>query len=133
MRRSVSMRAGASARGARSRTGSSTYPRATASRSSFVARFALAGALLVAVVCVVPAAAEPGALDPSFAGKGWVRTYELNGPAFSHGATDIALQRDGKILAVGPADAFNSIGGFAVFRYTHDGKFDRSFGQGGWA
>jgi|tagenome__1003787_1003787.scaffolds.fasta_scaffold20974692_3 uncharacterized delta-60 repeat protein len=98
-----------------------------------MARLGAAGALVAALVCALPAAAAPGALDPSFAGKGWVRTYELNGPAFSHGATHIALQPDGKILAVGPLDAFNSTSGFAVFRYTADGKFDRSFGSGGWA
>jgi hypothetical protein len=39
-------------------------------------------------------------------------------------ASAVALQSDGKIVAVAP-------GGFAVARYHPDGSLDPSFGQGG--
>jgi uncharacterized delta-60 repeat protein len=89
-----------------------------------------------ALVLVVSAAAAPGDLDPSFAGKGWVRTFELrggSGPYFPGGAEEVALQPDGKILAVGDLEGGSSSSAVGVFRYTPSGDLDRSFGQGGWA
>jgi hypothetical protein len=52
-----------------------------------------------ALVLGVSAAAAPGDLDPSFAGKGWVRTFELrggSGPYFPGGEEDVVLQPDGE-------------------------------------
>ena len=89
-----------------------------------------------ALVLVVSAAATPWDLDPSFAGKGWVRTFELrggSGPYFPGGAEEVALQPDGKILAVGDLEGGSSSSAVGVFRYTPSGDLDRSFGQGGWA
>jgi hypothetical protein len=45
-----------------------------------------------------------GDLDPSFSGDGWVRTLEVRSATNNYlpkGAEDMALQPDGKILAVG--------------------------------
>jgi uncharacterized delta-60 repeat protein len=70
-----------------------------------------------------------GALDPTFDGDGKVTT-DFGGR--SDGADDVALQRDGKIVAVGsgfpavvhPLD-------FALARYNRDGTLDTTFGNGG--
>ena len=89
-----------------------------------------------ALVLVVSAAAAPGDLDPSFAGKDGVRTFELRGglgPYFPGGAEDVALQPDGKILAVGDLDGGSSSSAVGVFRDTPSGGLDRSFGRAaGW-
>jgi len=66
-----------------------------------------------------------GILDRSFGSRGIVRT--------SFGGTsvvlDLALQRDGKILAVGYASADQN--NIALARYNRDGSLDRSFGRDG--
>jgi uncharacterized delta-60 repeat protein len=97
-----------------------------------MARLGAAGALVAALVCALPAAAAPGALDASFAGKGWVRTYELGdrGNTFAEGAEDVAIQPDGKIVAAGPFDTQYSWA-FGAYRYTAAGGLDSSFGGGG--
>ncbi|MCC6356634.1 MAG: hypothetical protein IT577_22335 [Verrucomicrobiae bacterium] len=68
-----------------------------------------------------------GTLDTSFSGDGKVTTQ-----IFNNGASigDIAIQSDGKIVAVGYATAtFAQY--FAVARYTTNGVLDSSFGTGG--
>src|SRR5262245_34165984 len=95
----------------------------------------LAAGSAAALVLAVSAAAAPGNLDRSFAGKGWVRTFELrggSGPYQPGGAEDIVLQPDGKILAVGE-DSGRSSSAVGVFRYTPRGGLDSSFGANGWA
>jgi uncharacterized delta-60 repeat protein len=90
---------------------------------------------LVSLVLALPAAAAPGALDPSFSGDGWVRTYDVFGYSktfFPKGAEDIAIQRDGKILAVGELQDGNSHWWYGVYRWLPNGDLDRSFGSGGW-
>jgi uncharacterized delta-60 repeat protein len=68
-----------------------------------------------------------GSLDPSFGDGGTVRTNFANGAAESVDDIDgIALQPDGKIVAVG-----GSNGDFALARYNPDGSLDSSFGTGG--
>ncbi len=70
-----------------------------------------------------------GALDPAFGGDGKVATDFGGRP---DGAGDVAIQQDGKIVAVGfgfatpvrPID-------FALARYNVDGTLDGSFGDGG--
>ena len=57
-----------------------------------------------------------GSLDTSFSGDGKQLTSGLS-------ATDVALQPDGKIVAVG--------GGFSLARYNSDGSLDRSFSGDG--
>ncbi len=70
-----------------------------------------------------------GSLDPEFADSG---AEAGNPPEFS-GGTDLALQNDGKIVAVGGA-AFGPIdSGFGVARYLPDGTIDQGFGSGGLA
>jgi uncharacterized delta-60 repeat protein len=66
-----------------------------------------------------------GSLDTSFSGDGKERT-DFNG--FDDGATGVALQGDGKVVAVGSADAG---GYFAVARYNPDGTLDTSFSGDG--
>ncbi len=90
-------------------------------RSSLVACVVLAAALLV-----TPAQAAPGELDPSFGTGGKVLTdIAPNGIAQA-----LALQPDGKIIAVGSASGSGeSI--FALARYNPDGSPDTTFGSGG--
>jgi uncharacterized delta-60 repeat protein len=64
-----------------------------------------------------------GTLDSTFGGDGRVRT-NLGGD-FDE-ARDLALQDDGRIVAVGE----NRFGNFAVVRYNPDGLLDASFGGG---
>lgn len=66
-----------------------------------------------------------GDLDPSFDGDGIVITD--SGSAYESIA-DIAVQPDGKILAVG-----YSLQGIVVVRYNPDGSLDLTFGTGGKA
>jgi uncharacterized delta-60 repeat protein len=87
---------------------------------------------VAALVLAMPASAAPGVLDPGFAGKGWVRTYELGdrGNTFALGAEDVAIQPDGKIVATGEFDTQYGFA-FGAYRYTAAGGLDRSFGGGG--
>ena len=65
-------------------------------------------------------------LDPSF-GNGGIVTTDFGGPGKSDEIRDIALQPDGKIVAVGHTDQDQS----NVARYLPDGKLDPTFGSGG--
>src|SRR5207247_1180861 len=69
-----------------------------------------------------------GSLDATFGNGGRVVTdlspYDR--------VNALAVQRDGKIVAVGVAgDTSNTIDNFLVLRYNRDGSLDRSFGRGG--
>jgi uncharacterized delta-60 repeat protein len=91
--------------------------------------------VLASLVLTLPAAAAPGGLDATFSGNGWVRTYDVFGyskPFFPKGAEDIAIQPDGRILAVSELQDANSHWWFGVFRWLPNGDLDRSFGSGGW-
>jgi uncharacterized delta-60 repeat protein len=66
---------------------------------------------------------KPGNLDPTF-GEGGKVTTDFFGE--SDGVSDIALQPNGKIVAVGVAG-----GDFALARYNRDGSLDTTFGDGG--
>ena len=90
---------------------------------------------LASLLLAVSAAAAPGDLDRTFSGDGWVRTYEITGFSkgfFPKGAEDVAIQPDGKILAVSELQDGNSHWWFGVFRWLPNGDLDRSFGSGGW-
>ncbi len=65
-----------------------------------------------------------GSLDTSFAGDG-VQTIDPN-PAGEEGLGGVAVQPDGKIVAVGSAGS-----GFLVVRLLPDGALDETFGSGG--
>ena len=91
--------------------------------------------VLASLVLALPAAAAPGGLDRTFSGNGWVRTYDISGYSkgfFPKGAEDVAIQPDGKILAVSELQDGNSHWWFGVYRWLPNGDFDRSFGSGGW-
>ena len=70
-----------------------------------------------------------GSLDRTFSADGRATT-SLDGGDM---ATDVALQSDGKIVAVGLSSAAsrNGLYHFGVARYTTDGSLDATFGQGG--
>jgi uncharacterized delta-60 repeat protein len=90
---------------------------------------------LVSLVLAMPAAAAPGDLDRTFSGDGWVRTYDIFGFSkryFPKGAEDVAIQPDGKILAVSELQDGNSHWWYGVYRWLPNGDLDRSFGSGGW-
>jgi len=74
----------------------------------------------IEVTCAEPAPAEEG-LDPTF-GTGGKVTEGLE-DLRDGGASDMALQSDGKIVVVG--------GGATLARYNVDGSLDSSFGTGG--
>ncbi|MGN6816264.1 MAG: hypothetical protein ACTHK3_09285 [Solirubrobacterales bacterium] len=67
-----------------------------------------------------------GALDPTW-GAGGVATTPLG--KFSY-AEDVAVQPDGKVVAVGEAPGPENED-FAIVRYLSNGKLDPSFGEGG--
>jgi uncharacterized delta-60 repeat protein len=88
----------------------------------------LAAALLLAVVFSAGAQAAPGDLDVTFSGDGQ-QTTNFGG---SDGATGVALQPNGKTVAVGFAGAGGPGGGrFALARYNPDGLPDTSFSGNG--
>jgi uncharacterized delta-60 repeat protein len=66
-----------------------------------------------------------GTLDPSFGGDGRVRTGFGRSAEAAEG---VAIQSDGKIVAVGMASYYRT---FALARYLMDGSLDASFGNGG--
>jgi uncharacterized delta-60 repeat protein len=77
---------------------------------------------------VVPTA---GVLDSSFGTGGIVTTDFTNSSFISvDKAQSVAVQGDGKIIAVGTSDA-NGNPDFALARYNADGSLDTSFGTGG--
>ena len=67
-----------------------------------------------------------GSLDSTFGGGGVVTTDFGDGGVFGAGATAVALQTDGRIIAAG-----SSFGDFALARYNPDGSLDSTFGSGG--
>jgi uncharacterized delta-60 repeat protein len=73
------------------------------------------------------ARAGDGSLDPSFGGDGKVVTAITSGAY----ANEVAIQPDGRIVAVGAAAGRSSTGVFAVARYLPDGTLDAGFGGGG--
>lgn len=69
-----------------------------------------------------------GSLDASFGTGGKVTTSFFG---FDDGATAVAVQANGKIVAVGSAYPGGANNQFAVARYNADGSLDASFGTGG--
>jgi uncharacterized delta-60 repeat protein len=94
----------------------------------------LLGTLVVTAVVAGTAGAAPGGLDPSFSSDGWVRTYDAQGATkryFPKGATGMALQPDGKIVAVSEIQDGGSHWLFGIYRWTASGALDPSFGSRG--
>ena len=83
----------------------------------------------------VPAARRAGISIATFSGDGWVRTYEIFGYSkqfFPKGAEDVAIQPDGKILAVSELQDGSSHWWYGIYRWLPNGDLDRSFGSGGF-
>lgn len=72
---------------------------------------------------------DAGDLDPSF-GVGGIVTTNFFGSESNY-ADDIAVQTDGKIIAVGALTQPSSPWDFGVIRYNPDGSLDTTFGNGG--
>src|SRR6188508_1891345 len=93
-----------------------------------------ASLLIAAAACALialsagPAHATPGDLDRTFGDRGKVITNISRG---NDGASDVAIQANGKIVAVGRAATRNYYGKFAVARYRADGHLDPAFGSDG--
>jgi uncharacterized delta-60 repeat protein len=92
--------------------------------------------VLLAGIALAPAAtASPGDLDGSFSSDGWLRTLEVRSPVNNYlpkAAEDVAVQPDGRIVAVGELIDGTSNWYFGAFRYLPNGELDPSFGEGGW-
>ena len=73
-----------------------------------------------------------GKLDHTFGQNGKVVTY-FDSARRASAAKAVAIQRDGKVVAVGHSHDSPSFGRFrfALARYTLRGRLDRSFGRGG--
>ena len=84
-------------------------------------RLAIALTVGALAVSATAALAAPGDLDPTF-GTGGVRTFDFNGDEDHF--RDVLLQPDGKVVAVGAA---NAVKDFAVVRLNADGSSDPSF------
>jgi uncharacterized delta-60 repeat protein/uncharacterized repeat protein (TIGR01451 family) len=116
------------------------FQRGNQKRNGKRARYArpILALILVSMVVVagvlVHVLAADGDLDPTFNMDGKVTT---NFPGGSEQAHDVAIQADGKIVAVGYATHFIgdvTAGGnldFAVARYKTNGDLDDTFGNGG--
>jgi uncharacterized delta-60 repeat protein len=68
-----------------------------------------------------------GTPDPAFGNSGTTKTSFGNGNAWSY---SLALQRNGKVIAVGEADD-GLIRSMAMARYQSNGSIDTGFGSGG--
>ncbi|MFI8320473.1 calcium-binding protein [Streptomyces sp. NPDC085529] len=70
-----------------------------------------------------------GSLDPTFGGDGIVTTDFVG--ANNDEGRGLALQPDGKIVAVGGSTDWGGNGAWAAARYLPDGSLDPTFGEGG--
>jgi uncharacterized delta-60 repeat protein len=96
---------------------------------------AITWCLLGCMVLAPAAAGASGDLDGSFSGDGWLRTLEVRSSSNNYlprVAEDVAVQRDGRIVAVGELIDGRSNWYFGAFRYLPNGELDPSFGEGGW-
>jgi uncharacterized delta-60 repeat protein len=90
----------------------------------------LIGLVSVASPSLAPAApSAPGDLDATFGASGIVTTRIYAGPG-ENAASGVAIQPDGKIVAVGYAPSTSSYD-FVVVRYTVSGTLDTTFGTTG--
>ncbi|MFC8450639.1 calcium-binding protein [Kitasatospora sp. NPDC057223] len=103
------------------------FGRAAERRGRWPGRSGVAATAGLALVLAVPglALAAPGDLDPGFGTGGTVLTDFGGG---SDEARAVAVQSDGRIVAVGYAGNFDD---FALTRYNTDGSLDTGFGTGG--
>jgi uncharacterized delta-60 repeat protein len=93
-------------------------------RLATTAAFLLASIWIAAALSITAMAQRPGSLDPSFSGDGKLIDGILHN---SEAAKAVAVQSDGKIVAVGASFDNYIEGGFALARYNSDGSLDTSF------
>jgi uncharacterized delta-60 repeat protein len=92
--------------------------------------FALVAFLLFALPVGAVLQSRPGSLDRAFADGGMaLQGFGLE-PG-GGGASDVALQPDGKAVVLIPARGFSLA--YSLARYLPDGSLDPSFGDGGYA
>jgi uncharacterized delta-60 repeat protein len=73
-----------------------------------------------------------GTIDGSFGDNGYVRTdFGSGGIYHTESIVALALQTDGKIIALGTTITTSPLGDFAIVRYNNDGSPDSSFGTNG--
>jgi uncharacterized delta-60 repeat protein len=95
-----------------------------------IAVITISGLFLLAMPSPIEAA--PGELDPTFGSGGKVITPVSS--LADGAALAVAVQSDGKIVAVGPSNSGTTSApnyDFALVRYNTDGSLDSSFGTGG--
>ena len=88
---------------------------------------ALVAALVVSLVLSAEAIAAAGDLDPTFSGDG-KQTTDFGGSG-TEGANGVAIQGDGKVVAVG--STYGPGGRFALARYDANGSLDPTFSGDG--
>ena len=109
--------------------GCTTATRRSAFSLGLLTLTAVAVVVSVSLLATAPAQASPGGLDQSFSGDG-MQITDFAGSG--DGASDVAIQADGKIVVVGGSDA--RAGGapdFALVRYTVGGSLDQTFSGDG--
>lgn len=89
---------------------------------------AIGGATLLALAGAASALA-PGDLDPIFGGAGIVTQQFGTGTRAETDLTGVAVQGDGKVVAVG--NLYDAADTVFVARFNEDGGLDQSFGDGG--
>jgi uncharacterized delta-60 repeat protein len=92
-------------------------------------RGAIALCAVTLVMCGAQAWATDGVLDPSFSDNGRALVDFGNGDA--DGAFDLAIQPDGRIVAIGYSNRGASGYDFAIVRLNPDGGLDQTFSSDG--
>lgn len=72
-----------------------------------------------------------GSIDSAFGTSGSVRTFINGGYATNDEAMSVAIQSDGKIVAVGFSEDVSGNYAFALARFNTDGSIDSAFGTSG--
>ena len=103
-------------------------------RNSFVQKLfrgkhTLLGLAMVLTPTLAYAQTPGGTLDRTF-GIGGIVTTDFRGS--SEGASSVAVQADGKLVAAGASDVNGNGSDFALVRYNSNGGLDTSFGAGGF-
>jgi uncharacterized delta-60 repeat protein len=103
---------------------------ATPSSSAFL--FLLLSTVSLLLVTSTEAAAQPGALDPSF-GTGGIETTDFGDQINSDvaSADAVTIQPNGQIIVCGQVPSKNGFPVGSVARYNSNGSLDTSFGNAG--
>ena len=80
--------------------------------------------VILSTLLLMLTAVTDAAPNPDFGDEGWVTDAFLSGPTDTEGS-GVAIQADGKIVAVAEIDGLKDIVG--IVRYNSDGSLDSSF------